>query len=144
MKRFLLLSNRVATGCIASLLIILSVLVFTGCSDKDNPLDSYPRTVDIEYRITCTAGNVTNANSGSYTNETGGDSGLSNYALPFSKTIRRSVDFGDIITLGAWHNNSAVGAFSLKLDILVNGSVKKSQTFSDPSAINAAISYSFD
>jgi hypothetical protein len=146
MKQTSFFSNRLVTGYVGSLLIVFAVLLFSSCNkDGDGSGNKYPRTVDITYKITCTTGNVTVINNVSYNNETGGVTNLANVALPFSQTVRKSVTLGEVITVGALHNNSgsASPAFSLKLDILVNGSVVKSETFSDPSRLNVATAYGF-
>jgi uncharacterized membrane protein len=138
--------NRMATGYIGSLLIVLAVLVFSSCKkDSGGSGNSYPRTVDITYKITCTAGNVTVINDASYNNETGGITNLANVSLPFSQTVRKSVSLGETIRLAAFHNNtgSATPAFALKLEILVNGSLEKTETFSDPGRLNVAMAYGF-
>lgn len=139
--------NRMAAGYVGSLLIVLAVLVFSSCSkDGDGSGNSYPRTVDITYRITCTTGNVTIINNASYKNETGGTTNLANVSLPFSQTVRKSVARSEVIVLSAFHNNSGspTPAFALKLEILVNGSVEKTETYSDPSRLNIAMAYGFN
>ncbi len=139
--------KRVATGYVGSLLIVLAVLVFSSCKkDGGGSGNSYPRTVDITYKISCTTGNVTVINDASYNNETGGITNLANVSLPFSQTVRKSVALGETIRLAAFHNNtgSATPAFALKLEILVNGSVEKTETFSDPGRLNVAMAYGFN
>ncbi|WP_155990034.1 hypothetical protein [Terrimonas ferruginea] len=146
MTKTLFRPNRMASGYVGSLLIILAVLVFSSCKkDGGGSGNSYPRTVDITYKITCTTGNVTVINDASYNNETGGITNLTNVTLPFSQTVRKSVTLGEVIRIAAFHNNSgsATPAFALKLEILVNGSVEKTETFSDPGRLNIAMAYGF-
>lgn len=121
--------------------ILLASLFFislysTSCKKKSD--DSYPKTVSIQYKITPSAG-ITQATSVVYLNETGALTTLTNQALPFSKTINRTVNKGDALTL----RGDASGNGSLQLEILVNNTVVKSATPTGTSTITGQITYQF-
>lgn len=94
----------------------------------------YPRQVYITYRVSSTTAN--SLVSIIYDNETGGQTTVSNPSLPFTKTISREVNQYNIITLGYFVNP----AQNVKLEILVNNQVVKSQDYNLP---NSAMSYTF-
>ncbi|MFV0604412.1 MAG: hypothetical protein ACK5NK_01100 [Niabella sp.] len=122
---------------------IVVLTTFIGCK-KDNNGTSYPKTVEVTYKITSVSGSVTNITSGSYINATGGTSDLENIALPYTKTVSMTVNRGDDATLAFLHNNSATNTpFSIKLEILVNNKVVKTETFEGTSSATGAIAYLF-
>lgn len=119
----------------ASLFIGLMLFFGASCNKPDSGTnDSYPRQVNITYRVSSTTTN--SLVSITYDNETGGLSSADNPALPFSKTITKTVDKYDIITLGYFVNP----AQTVKLEIVVNNQVVKSQVYT---VANAAMSYTF-
>ncbi|OJW34608.1 MAG: hypothetical protein BGO54_07705 [Sphingobacteriales bacterium 46-32] len=119
----------------ASLFIGLLLLFFASCSRSDSDTnESYPKQVNITYRVSSTTTNK--LVSITYDNETGGLSSVDNPALPFTKTITKTVDKYDIITLGYFVNP----AQTVKLEILVDNQVVKSQVYT---VSNAAMSYTF-
>lgn len=100
-------------------------------SDNSN---AYPKQVDITYRVSSTSTN--NLVSITYDNETGGQSTVANPALPFTKTITKTVNKNNIITIGYFVNPSQ----TVKLEIVVNNGLVKTQQYNSP---NAAMSYTF-
>lgn len=96
--------------------------------------NTYPKQVDITYRVSSTTTN--NLVSITYDNETGGQSTVANPALPFTKTITRTVNKNNIITLGYFVNP----AQTVKLEMVVDNGLVKTQQYTSP---NAAMSYTF-
>lgn len=118
-----------------SLFIALIILFAASCKKADSDTDNtYPKQVSITYRVSSTTTN--NLVSITYDNETGGQTTVNNPALPFTKTITKTVNKNNIITLGYFVNP----AQTVKLEILVNNQVVKSQSYSNP---NSAMSYTF-
>lgn len=119
------------THLILGLIMILAV----SCKKNDSGTDNtYPKQVSITYRVSSTTTN--NLVSITYDNETGGQTTANNPALPFTKTITKTVNKNNIITLGYFVNP----AQTVKLEILVNNQVVKSQDYTSP---NSAMSYTF-
>lgn len=124
--------------------LLVSGLFLQSCSkDKDDSPSSgtYPRTVSIEYKVTSPAG-FTQLMQLQYTNESGGISSSTNTPLPFTKTISKTVNKYDILILSF----GAVGAGQLKGDILVDGVVKATKSFSGDtggSTVPGQVSYTF-
>jgi len=110
--------------------------------DDDSPNPStYPKSVSIEYKVSSPAG-FTQAMQLQYTNESGGTASMTNVPLPFTKTITRTVNKFDILILGF----AAVGAGELKGEILVNGTVAATKSFtgSAPGAtVPGQVTYTF-
>lgn len=121
-----------------SLLIGLIILITASCkkedSNTDNTDNTYPKQVSITYRVSSTT--TDSLISITYYNETGGQTTANNPALPFTKTITKTVNRHDIITLGYFVNP----AQTVKLEILDNNQVVKSQVYTSP---NSAMSYTF-
>lgn len=127
------------------LLIAFASLLLFSCkkSNDATPGAGYPKEVTIEYKLTTVKGSVSAVEMVGYTNETDGRTTLTNVSLPFSKTIKRTVNFGDMTTLSVFHNNTG-GAYSVKMDILVNGKLAKTQTEETVDHLNGAIVYPFE
>lgn len=119
-----------------SLLIGLIMFLATSCkkSDYDTGNSSYPKQVNITYRVSSTT--IDSLVSIMYDNESGGQTSADNPKLPFTKTITKMVNKYNIITLGYFVNP----AQTVKLEILVNNQVVKSQVYTSP---NSAMSYTF-
>lgn len=118
-----------------SLFIGLIVLLVVSCKKSDSGTDStYPKQVNITYRVSSTTTN--SLVSITYDNETGGQTTASNPTLTFTTTITKTVNKNDIVTLGYFVNPAQV----VKLEILVNNVVVKSQEYTSP---NSAMSYAF-
>lgn len=119
----------------ASLLIGLIILLAASCKKPDSGTDNtYPKQVSITYRVSSTTTN--NLVSITYDNETGGQTTADNPALPFTKNIIKTVNKYNIITLGYFANP----AQTVKLEILVNNQVVKSQVYTSS---NSSMSYTF-
>lgn len=118
-----------------SLFVGLVILFAASCKKSGSDTgNTYPKQVNITYRGSSTATN--SLVSITYDNETGGQTTVNNPSLPFTKTITKTVNKNNIITLGYFVNP----AQTVKLEILVNNEVVKSQTYSNP---NSAMSYTF-
>jgi len=118
-----------------ALFIGLILLITASCKKSGSDVDNtYPKQVSITYRVSSTTTN--NLVSIIYDNETGGQTTVDNPALPFSKTITKTVNKYDIITFGYFVNP----AQNVKLEVLVNNQVVKSQEYVSP---NSAMSYTF-
>ena len=120
--------------------LISSFIFCTLCaiSCKKNSDDGYTKTVSIQYKVTPSAG-ISQATSVVYMNESGALTTLTNQALPFSKTITRTVNKGDVLTL----RGDATGNGSLQLEILVNNTIVKSASPTGTSTITGQITYQF-
>ncbi len=95
---------------------------------------TYPKAVTITYKVSSTTANSLVLIT--YDNESGGQTTVDNPSLPFSKSISKTVNKYNIITLGYFVNP----AQTVKLEILVNNQVVKSQSYTSP---NSAMSYTF-
>lgn len=124
-------------------LLLSCALLFTACKkDKDeNPAGGggYPKDVTIEYRVTTTTSTLKKAGV-TYINETGGHSTEDAVALPFSKKFKKNVKQYDVILI----QGSAYEAGNLKLEILVNDKVVKTESFSGTSIITGSTAYGFE
>lgn len=135
------LSKRLTCSC---LFITAFMFVMQGCKkDKDDAPASgnYPKTVSIEYRVSSPAG-FTQLMQLQYTNETGGIHSATNVSLPFSKSLSKSVNRFEILVLSF----GATGAGQLKGDILVDGTVVATKTFtgsSGTSTVPGQVTYTF-
>lgn len=115
----------------------MAIIIFLGsaCKKSDTVNNNiYPKQVSITYRVSSTT--INNLGSITYDNETGGQTTADTPALPFVRTITKTVNKYNIITLGYFVNP----AQTVKLEILVNNEVVKSQTYTSP---NSAMSYTF-
>lgn len=130
---------------VSMLLVLLLTTLMIACAKTGSEGGgSYPKKVSLEYRITSITGGVSKITSGSYTNATGGDTFLNDEPLPFSRKFSRTVNRGDDLGLSLLHNNSTTSTpFSLKLDILLDGSIVKSETFIGSASTIGAIVYLF-
>lgn len=118
-----------------SLFTGLIILLAASCKKPGSGTDNtFPKQVNITYKVSSTTTN--SLVSITYDNETGGQTTADNPALPFTKTITRTVNKNTIITLGYFVNP----AQTVKLEISVNNQVVKSQVYTNP---NAAMSYTF-
>ncbi|WP_367915881.1 hypothetical protein [Leadbetterella sp. DM7] len=117
------------------LFIAFIMLLAASCRKSDSDTgNTYPKQVSITYRVSSTTTN--NLVSITYDNETGGQTTANNPALPFTKTITKTVNKNNIITVGYFVNP----AQTVKLEVLVDNEVVKSQVYTNP---NAAMSYTF-
>lgn len=108
--------------------------------DSPNP-SSYPKSVSIQYKVSSASG-FTQALQLQYTNESGGIASMTNEPLPFTKTITKTVNRYDVLILSF----GAVGAGELKGEILVNGTVAVTKSFtgtSSSSTVPGQVTYTF-
>lgn len=118
-----------------SLFVAFSVFLAASCKKPDSDTgNTYPKQVSITYRVSSTATN--SLVSITYDNESGGQTTVNDPSLPFTKTVTKTVNKNNIVTLGYFVNP----AQTVKLEILVNSEVVKSQVYTNP---NAAMSYTF-
>lgn len=118
-----------------SLFTGLILLLAASCKKADSNVgNTYPKQVNITYRVSSTTTNslvfIT------YDNETGGKTTVDNPTLPITKTITKTVNKNDVVTVGYFVNP----AQTVKLEILVNNQVVKSEVHNVP---NAATGYTF-
>ncbi|GAB2810828.1 hypothetical protein [Ferruginibacter profundus] len=117
------------------LFIGLIILLASSCKKSGSGNDNaYPKQVSITYRVSSTTTN--SLVSITYDNETGGQTTVNNPTLTFTKTITKTVNKYNIVTLGYFVNP----AQTVKLEILVNNELVKSQVYTDP---NSSMSYTF-
>ncbi|HEY9177375.1 MAG TPA: hypothetical protein VIN07_06770 [Flavipsychrobacter sp.] len=117
--------------------LLLFTAFFTGCgkaNDNSTSPNTYPKQVSVTYRVSSQS--ETTLNSTHYTNETGGLNQVQNFELPFSKSVSMSVNSGDDLYL----SYSDPDGPNVKLEILVDNTVVKTQTFTGNSG---AIDYYF-
>ncbi|TWI78017.1 hypothetical protein IQ13_4261 [Lacibacter cauensis] len=118
-----------------SFFIGLIILFADSCKKPNSGVENtYPKQVSITYKVSSTTTN--GLVSITYYSETGGLTTVDNPTLPFTKTITKTVNKNSIITLGYFVNP----AQTVKLEILVNNQVVKSQVYTSP---NSATSYTF-
>jgi hypothetical protein len=140
---------KMKTMKLVLLMSVVTLLVFNaGCSKNDDDNgepDAYPKEVNITYRMSALSGAVGEVTSGSYVNITGGSTAFSDAALPYIRTFKRTVNKLDDIGISFIHNNSANNntPFIIKLEILVNNSVVKTESFSGSSGVIGSIVYLF-
>ncbi len=120
------------------LLLAFSAIFLISCRSDNNDDNSggnnYPKQVSVTYKVTSTT--TSSASIVQYKNETGGNTDITNPSLPYSKTISRTVNQGDVLTLAyGTHTNQTV-----KLEILVNNVVVKSE---ENTTTASAIVYQF-
>jgi len=118
---------------LSSLLLMIFLTVFSiSCRNDNNDNNpsggNYPKKVSTTYKVTSTT--ATSANLIQYKNETGANIDVPNPTLPFTKTF-------DVLTVGYGTNTSQI----VKIEILVNNVVVKSQEFSSTSG---ALVYLFE
>ncbi|MDF2193245.1 hypothetical protein [Paraflavitalea sp. CAU 1676] len=123
--------------------LLFSLALVTSCKkDKDNDdpgsTGGYPKEVNIEYKATTTTSGLTTVGV-HYHNETGGLTDNDAAAIPFSVKLKKKVNRYEVIVFSA----AALKAGNLKLDILINGTVVKSESFSSTSNVNGQIAYQF-
>lgn len=129
MKNFTLKSFLFAFVAIAFL------TTFSACKKKsDDPSDpssgGYPKTVDVEYRVTKLTGDITTVDV-LYDNDSGGETSLSKLALPVSIKFKRTVNRYEHLSVLADNTNFNFPVKSIQVDILVDGKVvstKKGET----------------
>ncbi len=118
-----------------------SVLFVSASCGKDNddpPASSYPKKVSVEYRVSSSSG-ITTASEVVYRNEAGSLSGLSNVSLPFSKKLSLTVNQYDNVSISVNHS----GGGTVKLEILVDNVLVKSQEFTNSPVISGSLPYIF-
>ena len=120
---------------------LMPFMLVTSCS-KDNDEqpeagNSYPKEVNIEYKITSTTGLATADIL--YVNETGGRTSVDNVTLPYSIKFKRTVNNLDNAAIS--FSESASG--TAKSEILVDDKVVKTESFSGTSYISGTILYLF-
>lgn len=126
-------SNTIQTFFLFSLLSLASI---SCSSDDDSPSgSSYPKEVSITYKVTSSS--TTSAVLIQYKNETGGNTNVSNPTLPYTKTITKTANQHDVLSLGYGTNDNQ----TVQLEITVNNETVKSQEFT---ATSGAIVYMFE
>lgn len=119
---------------------LLMIVLFSACSkDKDKGPDggSYPKDVNVEYRLTSVSG-ITKGRV-LYHNETGGNAMIEDAALPFSVKFKRTVKQTDNLAISI----TALGSGEVKAEILVDGKVVTTQNYSGTSVVSGTAVYIF-
>jgi len=124
-------------------LLCLFLFGLVACSKSGGDSGSGERR--IEYKITALSGVSQPLNFVSYTNETGGRTDLTNISVPFTQAFTRTVETGDDATLSFSYNNGNGGTMvSIRLEILVDGTVVKAETInSNTASVIGAIAHVF-
>jgi len=120
------------------LLLLVATICSLGSCKKDDDKPSYPKDITMEYIVTSTISGATADIS--FTNDTGGNTDQTNVSLPFTRTINKNVEFAEIFTITA----ASSSASSLTLEILVDDSSVKKQTFESDSYNVGVLIYQFD
>lgn len=122
-------------------LIFLVAGLISSCSkDKDNtPGTGYPKNVTIEYKVTSLTSGLNTLNI-TYTNETGATTDLKNQPLPFTKTVKRSVNYAANALLSI---DAAVPG-SAKLEIYVDGKLAITESPSSQQYLGGSIVHIFN
>lgn len=116
--------------------LLLSVVMLGAAScSKSEKKEGFPRTLDIEYKVTSSSG-LAKADL-HFVNETGGMSSLADASLPFSKKLKITMNERGVIALSI----GVVANGNAKLEILHDGKVVKTQTFSGNDVISGSIEY---
>lgn len=120
---------------VAAIFIALTSLLTVSCKKPAPDTGTvYPRSVSITYKVSSRSGSI--SVSITYDNETGGLATVDNAALPFTKTITKTVNKYSVVTLGYFVNP----AQTVKLEIFVNNELVRSQEYTSP---NTSMSYTF-
>ena len=112
------------------LMLIFTSVFFTGCSKDDgpslqDPRNGYPKAVTIRYEVSSTSNQRGDIK---YTNETGGSTDIADAVLPFSKEVKRTVEFGEIITLLGDVRVINNQAANVTVKMFVNGKLIEEET----------------
>ncbi|NJN34777.1 MAG: hypothetical protein HC817_11525 [Saprospiraceae bacterium] len=113
-------------------------IFFTNCgSDNDLPIaGSYPKTVKVTYKIT---GSVKQGDI-LFTNETFGNTSLSNQAIPFTKQITATVKSAPT---GIGFSISTSTGGTATLEILIDDKPVETKTFTGDSGVFGTAVYVF-
>lgn len=122
--------------------LLLSIALVTSCkkdkNDDPGTGGGYPKEVNIEYKLTTTTSGL-NAADVDYTNETGGSTSNDVATVPFSVKFKKNVKLYEVIVFSAFSMKPG----NLKLEILVNGNVVKTETFNGTSYVSGQVAYQF-
>jgi hypothetical protein len=128
--------------CISLLYVILASTA--GCKKTSINKSTFPKEVNIEYRISTVAGTSTELSNGAYTNATGGNNFFDNSPLPYLMKVKRTVEQGEAIAIAFTDKNDNSNSVStIKCDIIVNGETVASKSFSGQSPILGSLAYVF-
>lgn len=117
-------------------ILVLSISIITSCNkDKSNSGTTYPKEVNIVYKVSSTT--TSTAAIVQYRNENGNIIEVSSASLPYSKSITRTVNKNDVLSLGYGTNSDQ----TVTLEIMVNNASVKSQQFTQTAG---AITYLFE
>lgn len=119
--------------------LFVAVIMLASCKkNKPGEPSGYPKEVTIQFRVTSPSG-LTDYFHISYDNETGGSTDLWDGKLPFTKEIKKTVEWASSVSVYA----SAKGDGSVKTEILVNGKVVADQTHTSNDDPSGLVSYQF-
>lgn len=108
---------------LAYLLLSCAALV-TSCSKDNDATPSSPKEYQVEYKVTS---NAPTSDYLSYTNESGGNTTLSNTPLPVSYKFKRTMKQGDNLTILA-SIDGGTAASEITCAILLDGREVKKET----------------
>lgn len=120
--------------------LFVAVIMLASCKDKDpaRPDNGYPKEVTIQYKVSSPSG-LAGYNLITYVNETGGDSDLWDGTLPFTKEIKKKVEWAESVSI----YGSGKAAGSIKCEIYINGKLEATQTATSTASPSALANYQF-
>ena len=127
--------------------LLLNLFFLFSCSKDDNN-ESYPKSVEVEYKVSSTTGNFNTIDNITYTNSSGGDTSIENIPLPFSLQFNTTVNQNEYVSILASHiefdtNGNAI-PIGFKLDILIDGVVVETENFNSTSSLTGTINHLFE
>ena len=127
--------------------LFLVLFVLFSCSKDDNN-ESYPKSVEVEYKVSSTTGNFNSIDNITYTNASGGDTTVEDIPLPFSIKFNKTVNRHEYVSILASHiefdtdgNPVPIG---FKLDLLIDGVVVETENFNSTSSLTGTINHVFE
>jgi hypothetical protein len=121
--------------------LFVAVIMLAACSkDKKSPDlgAGYPKEVTILYKVSSPSG-MAGYNLITYKNETGGDSDLWDGTLPFTKEVKKKVEWAESISV----YGSGKAAGSIKCEIYINGKLEATETATSNNTPSALANYQF-
>jgi hypothetical protein len=136
--------KSILASALIFVIMVYSIMLQSCSKGDDGNSGGYPKTVNIQYKLTATNAPLQVMTYLSYTNETGGTTGLDSMAMPYTKTIRATVKQGDPISLYARHISRVPNTlYGVKLDILVDGALVATKTEQANGTVIGAVTHVF-
>jgi hypothetical protein len=126
-------------------LMALGLLFTTSCKkDSDTTTPTYPKKVQVGYRMSVTQGSLAKVTFISYVNSSGGTTNLDDVSLPYTLDFSTTVNKLDDFSLSFFENRpTGSEMLGIKLELLVDGKVMKTETFESSSSLSGAAVYFF-